>query len=169
MEEWRTCTRDRNYEVSNLGRVRSLDRWENYLSKNKKQFTRFRKGKILSPGTTVAGHKLVVLGGQFSICVHILILEAFVSPCPAGMECLHGVLGPGDNRLENLKWGTRSENMRDEVRRGKATFTLEQAREIKRRYVRRCKINGAVALSREYGVPYSVIQVVLFKGCYDYA
>lgn len=50
--------------------------------------------------------------------VHRLVLEAFVGPCPAGMEVLHINGVRDDNRLENLRYGTRSENMRDALRHG---------------------------------------------------
>lgn len=45
--------------------------------------------------------------------VHKLILETFVGPCPAGMECRHGMAGKGVNRLSNIQWGTRVQNRRD--------------------------------------------------------
>jgi len=51
--------------------------------------------------------------------VHRLILETFVGPCPSGMECRHLDGNPANNRLENLCWGTRSENARDTVKHGK--------------------------------------------------
>src|SRR5215469_11602400 len=34
--------------------------------------------------------------------VHILVLEAFVGPCPSGMECCHGDGNPKNNNLSNL-------------------------------------------------------------------
>jgi len=43
--------------------------------------------------------------------VHRLVLEAFDRPCPPGMEVLHGPGGRTDNRLANLRYGTRSENL----------------------------------------------------------
>lgn len=45
--------------------------------------------------------------------VHRLVLETYVGPCPPGMEALHGPGGMYDNRPENLRWGTRSENRND--------------------------------------------------------
>lgn len=39
-------------------------------------------------------------------------MEAFVGPCPAGHEVLHLNHTPGDNRRRNLKYGTRSENIK---------------------------------------------------------
>jgi hypothetical protein len=50
--------------------------------------------------------------------VHCLVLETFVGPCPKGAECRHLNSDPSDNRLNNLKWGTRSENAQDAIRRG---------------------------------------------------
>jgi hypothetical protein len=50
--------------------------------------------------------------------VHRLVLEAFVGPCPTGMECRH-LDGDGtNNRLENLAWGTAKENSADRRRHG---------------------------------------------------
>ncbi len=45
--------------------------------------------------------------------VHRLILEAFVGPCPSGMECCHKDDDPTNNCLENLRWDTRKANMVD--------------------------------------------------------
>lgn len=50
--------------------------------------------------------------------VHRLVLEAFVGPCPPGMECRHLNGDSGDNHLRNLQWGTPSENQFDKVRHG---------------------------------------------------
>lgn len=51
--------------------------------------------------------------------VHRLVLEAFVGPCPEGMEGCHDNGDSLDNRLENLYWGTRSQNNMDRVRHGR--------------------------------------------------
>lgn len=53
-----------------------------------------------------------------SISVHVLVLEAFEGACPPGHEALHDNDDPTDNRLTNLRWGTRSENLLDRVRNG---------------------------------------------------
>ncbi len=50
--------------------------------------------------------------------VHTLMLTAFVGPRPANFECRHLDGNPTNNRLENLAWGTRSENQCDAVRHG---------------------------------------------------
>lgn len=42
-----------------------------------------------------------------------LILETFVGLRPVGKECCHNNGDPSDNRVENLRWDTRSANQRD--------------------------------------------------------
>lgn len=50
--------------------------------------------------------------------VHRLVLETFTGPCPKGMECRHLNGDKTDNRLCNLAWGTRKENMHDAIKHG---------------------------------------------------
>ena len=50
--------------------------------------------------------------------IHSLVLETYIGPCPEGMECRHLNGRRDDNRLENLKWGTKSENSRDAISQG---------------------------------------------------
>lgn len=50
--------------------------------------------------------------------VHRLVLEAFIGPCPKGMECRHLDGNATNNRLTNLQWGTRAENDADMMRHG---------------------------------------------------
>jgi hypothetical protein len=73
---------------------------------------------MLRPGPSNYGHLSVVLGRRNTRMVHTLVLEAFVGPRPPGKEACHGNGQPGDNRLSNLRWGTRSENIADAVRHG---------------------------------------------------
>jgi hypothetical protein len=54
-----------------------------------------------------------------AICrfVHALILEAFVGPCPVGMEaCHYPDATPANNSLDNLRWDTHGENAKDKYR-----------------------------------------------------
>lgn len=57
-------------------------------------------------------------GKQRKLRIHRLVLEAFVGPCPDGMECCHNDGDPGNNRLSNLRWDTKSANEFDQVRHG---------------------------------------------------
>jgi hypothetical protein len=109
------------YEVSDLGRVRSLDRTARYVRRDQYsgrdlEIFRSHKGRILRPGKKQSGHVSVVLGrteagGAGSKDVHVLVLEAFVGRRPQGHECCHENDVADDNRLENLSWGTRSKNL----------------------------------------------------------
>ena len=92
------------YEVSNLGRIRSLD-----------------TGKVRVLGAHRTGHKVINLcrgGSKKKYRVHRLVLEAFVGPCPPGLQGCHYNDVPADNRLVNLRWDTLSANRRDSVRNG---------------------------------------------------
>lgn len=48
-----------------------------------------------------------------------LVLLAFRGPCPPGMECCHFPdRDPGNNKLSNLRWDTRSANRLDAKKHG---------------------------------------------------
>ena len=92
------------YEVSNLGRVRSL----NY---------RMKPGRVqvLKPAKNSDGYLNVHLyagdGGK-SIKVHRIVAAAFI-PNPDNLpEINHKNEKKDDNRVENLEWCSRDENMR---------------------------------------------------------
>jgi hypothetical protein len=76
----------------------------------------------LNPSPTASGHVRLNIAGpggvRRQVLVHTLVLEAFVGPCPRGLECRHLNDDPSDNRLENLCWGTRLENAEDRWRNG---------------------------------------------------
>jgi len=77
--------------------------------------------------TTKRGYRFVNVttgGKQRRMMVHRLVLEAFVAPCPPGREaCHYPNRDPSDNRLENLRWDTHTENMRDKTRDAPPTDT----------------------------------------------
>lgn len=118
------------YEVSDLGEVRSLDKGN-------------RKGIMLKQGSSGVGYKAVDLskdGVAVRTRVHKIVLEAFVGPCPAGMECCHDDNDRANNRLSNLRWDTKKNNMKDREKAGNtlrgtrhnmAIIDEQKAREIK--------------------------------------
>jgi len=98
------------YEVSDQGRVRSIDRYITQKSAGGGLITRLYKGRLLKPAkSTRSGHVGVSLRSK-TYHVHTLVLRTFVGPPPAGLECLHLNHNGADNRLDNLKYGTRREN-----------------------------------------------------------
>ena len=60
---------------------------------------------------------LVRNGANVSCAVHCLVLEAFVGPRPAGMEgCHYPDSDRTNNHVDNLRWDTHAENVRDRFR-----------------------------------------------------
>ncbi len=114
VERWRPVVGyEGAYEVSDLGRVRSLDR---VTDRGRKW-----RGRMMSPCPLQNDYVIVTLwreGKQRSPLVHRLVLAAFVGPAPDGHEALHRDGNRANNQLSNLAWGTHSENEYDKVSHG---------------------------------------------------
>lgn len=99
------------YEVSNHGRVRRSAAGPGT-----------HVGKVLSPGHNSSGRCTVNLhwsGRHKSALVHQLVAQAFI-PNPNGLPMvLHWDDDPDNNRTENLRWGNKSDNMKDAIRNGR--------------------------------------------------
>ena len=96
------------YEVSDLGRVRSLPGGQ-------------RHGKVLKPGRLGRGYlcvSLCVNGVVHRVYIHHIVAAAFIGPRPEGMDVCHGPTGFTDNRAVNLRYDTRHANMRDSIADG---------------------------------------------------
>lgn len=106
------------YEVSDQGQVRSLDR---VVTERNTGVVRSIKGRVMTP-TLHRGDQSVTLSrfgrNERYAKVHHLVLEAFVGPRPEGLECCHADGDFTNNRLENLRWDTSTENNLDQVRHG---------------------------------------------------
>lgn len=75
----------------------------------------------LSVGYAKDGRGHVNLNNGFrpkSVSVCRLVIETFKGPCPAGMECCHNDGNPRNNKIDNLRWDTRLENVHDMIRHG---------------------------------------------------
>lgn len=107
-EEWRSIEGYRGiYEVSSMGRVRSLDR---VLTNG-----HHRRGINLKPIPNDEGYLSVVLcwdGDRHMRKVHSLVCEAFIGPRPEGLVIDHINHKPDDNRVSNLEYVTHAENIR---------------------------------------------------------
>ena len=119
-EEWRPVAGWEDlYEVSSLGRVRSLDR-EGFTRGDSK---RLYKGRVLKPYPMVRSGYLSVRLSQAGHPkklkkVHRLVAEAFI-PNPEGHPLVRHLNDQKeDNRRENLAWGTAKDNNQDRFRNG---------------------------------------------------
>lgn len=105
-ETWRSVKGyEGYYEVSDMGRVRSLDR----VRRNGKHY----KGKMLKPHANTKGYLQVHLSDRDShrqVYVHRIVLEAFMGKCPKGYNVDHINRDKKDNRLRNLRYLPIEEN-----------------------------------------------------------
>lgn len=97
------------YQISNLGRIRSLDR----IIEMKNGKTRKVKGKILKQSTSVHGYKVVCFrrnGKKENFRVHRLIGEAFIDNQDNKPFINHIDGDKSNNDISNLEWCTAKEN-----------------------------------------------------------
>ena len=112
-EEWRPVVGYEGlYEVSNLGRIRSLDR----VIRSKNNSTAIRRGITMKTNVNKQGYLFVVLsnnGKRKLHKIHRIVAEAFI-PNPNNFKCVHHV---DENKLNpeanNLIWCTIKHNVRD--------------------------------------------------------
>lgn len=135
IENWKAIPGfEGHYEVSDLGRVRSLDREVFSAGNNgRRAYRSLREGVVLSAGRTASGHYTVALTrGAGSFYVHRLVMLAFVGEPPQDHEVCHANGDPADNRLENLRYDTRSANNIDASKQGaRGRLTEEQVRQCR--------------------------------------
>lgn len=107
-EEWRDIAgAEGKYQVSDQGRVRSLQRYR----------------KILIPQISKHGYPRVSIyfcdGSRKLRPIHALVAQAFIGPRPPGLDVRHKNDVKTDCRAVNLEYGTRSQNMLDAVKNGR--------------------------------------------------
>mgnify|MGYP000902133380 FL=1 len=156
------------YQVSNNGRVKSLKRKVRSINHyTGREFFRTVPEHILRPGQySKSGHLSVVLEhGGIGQPVHQLVMKAFIGTPPVGMEVLHINGKPMDNRLENLRYGTRTENILDTYRqRGRwRKLSVEDVEAI--RFSLYCGIRG-VDLANEFGESQTTISNIKYGRTY---
>lgn len=169
-EIWRPIVGYAGHEVSNLGRVRSLDRVITFRridghSHEDIEINCALKGKILRPDISNRGYPRIMLKSKgHHLSVHKLVLEAFRGPCPEGHEACHANDIKADNRLSNLSWGTPSQNQHDAIRNGKSQVgELKPNAKLKNSQISEIRLklenNGCIAhIARNYGVSESAIR-----------
>lgn len=115
-EEWRDIEGYEGiFQISNLGRVKALER----IRYDKNNVAYRVREKILSQTLDAYGYPVVgmsVNGVSRAKTVHRLMAKAFI-PNPENKRCVDHINGiRNDNRLENLRWATHSENAMNKFR-----------------------------------------------------
>lgn len=108
------------YEVSDLARVRSLDRV--IFKAGRPGVPYLYHGRILAQSKHVAGYSMVGLwknNHMKMMNLHRLVAIAFVEGRADGLLVCHKDGDPSNNVPENLYWGTMSDNMQDAKRHGR--------------------------------------------------
>jgi hypothetical protein len=119
-EVWLPVIGSEFYEVSSLGRVRSLRRSFKGKTKDGLEYTYTKSGRVLKPGSNLGYEQVVVLiNGQRRTClVSRLVALAFL-PNPEQKPYVNHIDGNrANNKLENLEWVTAEENTRHAMKHG---------------------------------------------------
>ena len=126
------------YQVSNWGRVKSLNR----IITNRRGRKATIKETILKPEVVFDGYIRVHLsknGKQKHYRVATLVFEAFNGPIPEGKELDHANGVRTDNRLENLRAVSHLENCRNPISRAKHLAANESRSRKMKEYWRKKK------------------------------
>jgi hypothetical protein len=100
-EVWLTVDCDQRYEVSGLGRVRSVGR--------------LTRKRVLNPSPDSRGYYTAHIwenGRRRRIGYHVLVMRAFVGPRPEGFHINYKDGDKLNNRLDNLEYTSPAENTR---------------------------------------------------------
>ncbi len=175
-ETWKPIPGFPGYEVSDQGQVRSIDRYVVYSNWLK----RFYKGVILKGryGGPKGEYRSIALcknGQRYDKTVHTIVLTVFIGPCPKGLECCHKDGNSRNNKLENLRWDTKSSNQQDRIRHGTDAFGEKNPRakltEADVRLIRRLYNEGedsATQLAVEFGVTNSHIHNIVNRNIWKH-
>ena len=162
------------YEVSNLGRVKSLPKMSGSCT---------RKERILASKNrlTKDGYARVSLNDngrrkEWRVCR--LVATHFIDN-PLGKPTVNHKNGiKTDDRVENLEWATREENMKhaydNQLKKSdkghsniQSKLTEEQVVAIRKRYVKHSKTDGTVAIAKDYNVSHRVINLIVRNLSYN--
>lgn len=168
-EEWRPVVGyEEYYHVSDLGRVKSLQRTGPRMTRWGKFHTFTNKEKILKQGYTADGYylgvALCVNGVAKTHDVHPLVMKAFKGVRPERQDVAHNDGDGHNNRLGNLRYDTREGNMADCAEHGKWSWGTQRGGKLTADdvwYIRR--MQGKVFqrdLGNKFGVSQQVIQKV---------
>ena len=127
------------YQASTMGRIRSMDR---QVIRSNGQIRNF-KSKIIKPVKKIKNNETLFVSLSKNnrlqtYTVHKLVMLAFKGERPEGCQICHGNGDVTDNKLDNLRYDTPSENAIDMYRyggkSGAGKLSIEQVLEIRRLY-----------------------------------
>ena len=135
MEEWREIDGYPGYQISNDGRVRSYVNNRHGVGASAHE---------LRPTPNHQGYNTVQLGRGNRYLVHRLVASAFIPNEDNYPLVRHLDDNPLNNRVENLAWGTQTDNMQDCVRHGRLVGDTSAARAANRKKIIATSVDGTV-------------------------
>jgi hypothetical protein len=154
------------YQISNLGRVKSLSRIVNRSNSPMRT-----KEKIVQTNKWKKYHEvdLYILGKRKKFYIHRLIAIYFI-PNPRNLKQINHIDGnKGNFDISNLEWSTQSENIKHahdfigiNVPKGEKHFSSKLTDDIVKE-IRATKNPNQVHLGKKYGVSPSTIRYILTR------
>lgn len=164
MEKWKNIDiSGSNYQVSNLGRIKSSSRKIRYVHRNGKEYFRLAKEKILKKTMNKSGYEYVSLREDNKIktlIVHRLVAKCFVKNENNKPQVNHIDGNKLNNKASNLEWVTEKENMehasKNNLMRSKENHYKTFFKKEDILYIRNSKKTNK-ALGEEFKVDYRLI------------
>lgn len=166
-EQWRPIVGlEGSYEVSDLGRIRSIARIvvrrDGLRLRIRERIRKVHPHPIHGYLTFTANR---AIGAKY---VHVIVMRAFVGPCPLGLETRHRDGDQLNNKLSNLTYGTKAENESDKITHGTLrwgervnTSKLKASEVIQIRMIGGSKPHREIA--SEFGVSRRLIGMIISR------
>ena len=141
MEEWRDCIGFKNYQASNLGNIRN---------KKRLNVIKPRADVIRNTYTRFQVNVTNELGKQVNQRVHRLVAKAFIPNPDNRTEIDHIDGDPSNNRVDNLRWSTRSEQNFNTRVRSDNILGEKNIHLLKRDRLSRYRVSGVRYKTRDF-------------------
>lgn len=165
-EIWRAVVGfEEYYEVSSVGRVRSLERTGWHEGRWGSLLMKF-PARVMSIGVTTNGYRYLKLkqpSAKPKHClVHRLVMAAHVGPAEVGMQVNHKDGDKANNSVENLEYCTPLENLRHCIdvlgkKRGESMTSKVTEDDVRRI---RGDVRSLKNIARDYGVTLQAIWLI---------